>query len=306
MNAIVQKVHGFTGGSADLAPSTKTTLKDHGNYGFEEYCDHNMDFGVREHAMGAIVNGIALHGGVIPYTATFLIFSDYMRPPMRLAALMKQRVVYVFTHDSIGVGEDGPTHQPVEQMMALRSIPNLTVVRPADATEAVEAWKIALGRRDGPTALVLSRQNLPVLDRSLLGPASGVQRGGYTLWEATEQPRIILMATDSEVHIALEAARTLEEKGIPARIVSLPSMELFDAQPAEYRESVLPRKVRARISIEAAITLGWERYVGLDGAAIGLSHFGASAPAGVLYQQFDLAPERIVAEAERLLPGSGA
>ena len=294
MNAMVQKVHGFTGGSADLAPSTKTTLKDHGNYGFEEYCDHNMHFGVREHAMGAIANGMALHGGVIPYTATFLIFSDYMRPPMRLAALMKQRVVYVFTHDSIGVGEDGPTHQPVEQMMALRSIPNLTVVRPADATEAVEAWKIALGRRDGPTALVLSQQNLPVLDRSLLGPASGVQRGGYTLWEATEQPRIILMATGSEVHIALEAARTLEEKGILARIVSLPSMELSDAQPAEYRESVLPRKVRARISIEAAITLGWERYVGLDGAAIGLFHFGASAPAGVLYQQFDLTPERIV------------
>ena len=217
MNVIVQKVHAFTGGSADLAPSTKTTLKDHGNYGFEEYCDHNMHFGVREHAMGAIANGMALHGGVIPYTATFLIFSDYMRPPMRLAALMKQRVVYIFTHDSIGVGEDGPTHQPVEQIVGLRSIPNLTVVRPADATETVEAWKIALGRRDGPTALVLSRQNLPVLDWSLLAPASGVQRGGYTLWEATAQPRIILMATGSEVHIALEAGKTLDEKGIPAR-----------------------------------------------------------------------------------------
>ena len=181
MNAIAERVHSFTGGSADLAPSTKTILKDHGHYGFEEYCGHNLHFGVREHAMGAIANGMALHGGVIPYTATFLVFSDYMRPPMRLAALMGQRVVYIFTHDSIGMGEDGPTHQPIEQLMGLRTVPNLVVLRPADATESVEAWKAALERREGPTALVLSRQNLPVLDRTALPPARNVQRGGYVL-----------------------------------------------------------------------------------------------------------------------------
>ena len=313
MNAIVRRVHAFTGGSADLAPSTKTTLKDHGHYGFEEYCGHNMHFGVREHAMGAIANGMALHGGTLPYTATFLIFSDYMRPAIRLGALMEQRVVYVFTHDSIGLGEDGPTHQPIEQLMGLRSVPNLTVIRPADATETAEAWKVALERVHGPTALVLSRQNLPVLDRAVpsasagwaLGPASGLRRGGYVLWEASvrqshegsSQPKVILIATGSEVHIALEAAKILQEKDIAARVVSLPSWELFDAQPDEYRESVLPTAVRARISVEAATPLGWERYVGLDGVAIGLSHFGASAPAGVLYQQFGLTAQRVADEA---------
>ena len=305
MNGIVQRVHAFTGGSADLAPSTKTTLKDHGNYGFQDYCGHNMHFGVREHAMGAIANGMALHGGTIPYTATFLIFSDYMRPSIRLAALMHQRVVYIFTHDSIGMGEDGPTHQPVEQMMGLRAVPNLVVIRPADATEAVEAWKAALERIQGPTALALSRQNLPVLDRAILAPASGVQRGGYTLWEASAQPKVILMATGSEVHIALEAGNLLGEVGIMARVVSMPSWELFEAQPEEYHNTVLPPSVRARISIEAATPLGWERYVGLDGIAIGLPHFGASAPAGVLYEQFGLTARRIVDEATRMGQGDG-
>ena len=317
MNAIVGKVHAFTGGSADLAPSTKTILKDHGHYGFEEYCGHNMHFGVREHAMGAIANGMALHGGTIPYTATFLIFSDYMRPPIRLAALMGQRVVYIFTHDSIGLGEDGPTHQPIEQLMGLRTVHNLAVIRPADATETVEAWKAALERRSGPTALVLSRQNLPVLDRSAhpegaeqsLAPASSVRQGGYVLWEASvrqahdtsTQSEAILIATGSEVHIALEAGKMLEERCIPSRVVSLPSWELFDAQPVEYRESVLPPSIRVRISIEAGTTLGWERYVGLDGMAIGLPRFGASAPAGVLYQEFGLTAQRVVEETTRLL-----
>ena len=301
MNAVAQRIHAFTGGSADLAPSTKTTLKDHGQYGFEDYCSHNMHFGVREHAMGAIANGMALQGSVIPYTGTFLIFSDYMRPSMRLGAMMGQRVVYIFTHDSIGMGEDGPTHQPIEQLISLRMIPNLVVLRPADATETVEAWKVAIERRHGPTALVLSRQNLPVLDRTALAPASSVQRGGYVLWEAREKPDVILIGTGSEVHIALEAGKLLQGEGLTPRVVSLPSWELFDSQPVEYREGVLPPSIRARVSIEAATSLGWEKYVGLDGVAIGLAHFGASAPAPVLYEQFGLTAQRMAGEARALL-----
>jgi transketolase len=304
MNGIVKKVHAFTGGSADLAPSTKTTLKDHGSFGFENYTGHNFHFGVREHAMGAIANGMALHGGTIPYAATFLIFSDYMRPSIRLAALMNQRVIYIFTHDSVGMGEDGPTHQPIEQLMGLRAVPNLAVIRPADATETVEAWKAAMVRVHGPTVLALSRQNLPILDRAILGPANGLQLGGYTLWEASLQPKIILIATGSEVHIALKAGSLLQRKGIMARVVSMPCWELFDAQPKEYRDTVLPPSIRYRISIEAATPLGWERYVGLDGIAIGLPHFGASAPGDVLYEHFGLTAERIVDEATILIQGN--
>ena len=307
MNAIVDRVHSFTGGSADLAPSTKTLLKDHGNYGFEEYCGHNMHFGVREHAMGSIANGMALHGGIIPYTATFLIFSDYMRPPIRLAALMDLRVVYIFTHDSIGLGEDGPTHQPIEQLLSLRAIPNVVVLRPADATETAEAWKVAMERRDGPTVLVMGRQNLPVLDRTAYAPAAGVQRGGYVLWESpniSDNPEAILIGTGSEVHIALDAGKLLEEKGIMARVVSLPSWKLFDAQSAHYRNSVLPSKVRARVAIEAATTMGWEGYVGLEGVTLGIPHFGASAPAGVLYEKFGLTAQRMADEAEILVKRS--
>jgi len=304
MNAIVDRVHSFTGGSADLAPSTKTLLKDHGHYGFEEYCGHNLHFGVREHAMGSIANGMALHGGIIPYTATFLIFSDYMRPPIRLAALMDLRVVYIFTHDSIGLGEDGPTHQPIEQLLSLRAIPNVLVLRPADATETVEAWKVAMERRHGPTVLVMGRQNLPVLDRETYAAAAGVQRGGYVLWESSDNPEAILIGTGSEVHIALDAGKILEAKGIMVRVVSLPSWKLFDAQPADYRDSVLPSNVRARVSIEAATTMGWERYVGLDGLAIGIPHFGASAPAGVLYDKFGLTAQRVAGEAATLITGA--
>ena len=301
MNAIAQRVHGFIGGAADLAPSTRTLLKDLGDFSAGEYGGHNLHFGVREHAMGAIANGLALHGGAVPYTATFLIFSDYMRPSIRLAALMGLRVVYVFTHDSVGMGEDGPTHQPIEQLLGLRGVPNLVVLRPADATETVEAWRAALERREGPTALALSRQNLAVLDRTVLAPASGLARGGYTLWEASTQPEVLLIGTGSEVHLALEAGRLLQEQGTRARVVSMPSWELFDAQPEEYRNTVLPPQVRARVAIEAATPLGWERYVGLDGVTIGLSHFGASAPGGELYRQFGLTAQRVVEEAISLL-----
>lgn len=251
--------------------------------------------------MGAIASGMSLHGGIIPYTGTFLIFYDYMRPPVRLAALMGIRVIYIFTHDSIGLGEDGPTHQPIEQLMGLRTVPDLVTIRPADATETVEAWKLALEHRQGPTALILSRQNLPVLDRMTLALAGGVQRGGYILWEIATPPDIILIGTGSEVHIALEAGEALSEKGIAARIISLPSWELFDAQPAEYRNAVLPPSIRARISIEAGTPVGWEKYVGLDGVVIGLSRFGASAPGKMVYEKLGLTAQHVVDEALRLL-----
>jgi len=301
MNAIAPRIQSLTGGSADLAPSTKTILKDQGDFSYDKYGGRNIHFGVREHAMGAIANGMALHGGLIPYTATFLIFYDYMRPPVRLAALMGIRVIFIFTHDSVGLGEDGPTHQPVEQLPGLRAVPNLVTVRPADATETALAWKVALERRHGPTAVVLSRQNLPVLDREGLAPATGVERGGYVLWESKAAPRVILIGTGSEVHIALEAGRSLEQQGVGARVVSLPSWELFESQPIEYRREVLPPAMKKRVSIEAAVPLGWERYVGPEGAIIGLSRFGGSAPHQVVYQQLGFTPERVVQEARRLL-----
>ena len=301
MNAISKGVPAFIGGSADLAPSTRTFLDGQGDIGPGDYSGHNVHFGIREHAMGAIANGIALHGGGIPYTATFLVFSDYMRGSIRLGALMGQQVIYVFTHDSIGVGEDGPTHQPVEHVMSLREIPGLVVSRPADATETVEIWRAAMNRRDGPTAMAFTRQNLPVLDRSLLGAASGALKGGYTLWESGDSPQVVIIATGSEVHIALEAGQTLGGEGIAARIVSMPSWELFDDQPKDYRDQVLPPSVRARVSVEAGTTKGWERYVGLDGASVGMTGYGASAPAGVLYEKFDITAERVAQEARNLV-----
>ncbi len=220
---------------------------------------------------------------------------------MRLAAMMRQRVIYIFTHDSIGVGEDGPTHQPVEQLMGLRAVPNMVVIRPADATETVEAWKLAVARRDGPTALILSRQNLPILDRSLYPPAVNVQHGAYVLWETSPNPDLILIATGSEVPIALDAAKQLQAKGIAVRVVSMPSWELFDAQPAAYRERVLPSRIRARVSIEAGAKIGWERYLGLDGAAVGLSTFGASAPAKDVYEHLGITASHVVQEAQAVL-----
>ncbi|HON60011.1 MAG TPA: transketolase [Smithella sp.] len=316
MQALAAKIPELMGGSADLNPSCFTWLKGMGDFqspalpkeglhgmvgGAWDYSGRNIHFGVREHAMGAIAVGLALHGGIIPYTATFLTFADYMRPPMRLAALMGLRVIFVFTHDSIGVGEDGPTHQPIEQIMNLRQVPNMTVIRPADANETLEAWRAALKNTAGPTALILSRQNLPVLDRSVCRAASGLRQGGYVLWESAPDADVILMATGSEVALALEAARKLADEGAKARVVSLPSWEIFDRQPAEYRESVFPAKVSARVAVEAGIRLGWEHYTGLSGKIIGMETFGASAPGPVLYEKFGFTVENIVEAAKTLL-----
>jgi transketolase len=305
------------GGSADLNPSTFTWLKGLGDFqrpgvGQEKvagavggewgYGGRNVHFGVREHAMGSITGGMALHGGIIPYTATFLTFADYMRPPMRLAALMGIKVVYVFTHDSIGLGEDGPTHQPVEHLMNLRAVPNLTVIRPADANETVEAWRFALLNGKGPTALIFTRQNLPVLNRKEFAPAQGLRSGGYVLWEsASGKPDVILIGTGSEVLIALDAGKTLAAEGFRVRVVSLPSWGIFDRQSPDYRESVLPSSVRARVAVEAGSKLGWEHYVGLDGAVIGMDGFGASAPAGVLYEKFGITARHVADAAKRLM-----
>ena len=303
MNVISRTVPNLLGGSADLAPSTLTILDDEGHIGPGNFDGRNLHFGVREHAMGAVSNGIAVHGGAIPYASTFLIFSDYMRPAVRLASLMGQRVIYVYTHDSIGLGEDGPTHQPIEHLMSLREMPGLTVLRPADATETAMAWQAALEKEDGPTAIALSRQNLPVLDRQTLGPADGVRKGAYVLWESGDSPQVIIIATGSEVHIALEAGQTLADEGISSRVVSMPSWELFEAQPREYRDQVLPPGNRARLSVEAGATNGWARYVGLDGASVGMSTYGASAPGGVLLEQFGFTAARVADEARRLVRG---
>ena len=304
MNAIARRVHALIGGSADLAPSTRTLLKEHRNVSGAEQAPHNMHFGVREHAMGAIAGGMALHGGLIPYTATFLIFSDYMRPPMRLAALMGQRVIYVFTHDSIALGEDGPTHQPVEQLIGLRSIPNMVVLRPADATETAMAWRAAVERANGPTSLLLTRQGLPILDRAECAPAEGVLKGAYVLWEAPGPVRVVLIGTGSETHVALDAARELAEKGVSSRVVSMPSWELFNAQPQAYRDAVLPPSITARVSVEAARTMGWERYIGPAGVAIGVDTFGASAPYQRIYREYGVTAERVAKAAESLLEGA--
>ncbi len=316
MQAIAAKVSELAGGSADLNPSTFTWIKGFGDFqspalpadglhgmvgGPWGYEGRNIHFGVREHAMGSIAVGLALHGGIIPYTATFLTFADYMRPPMRLAALMGLRVIFVFTHDSIGVGEDGPTHQPIEQIMNLRQVPNMTVIRPADANETLEAWLAALSNTNGPTTLILSRQNLPVLDRSFCHPASGTKRGGYILWESVPDPELILIATGSEVAMTLDAASKLAAAGIKVRVVSLSSWEIFDRQTQEYRNKVLPPQVTKRIAMEAGIKLGWEHYVGLSGKIIGMETFGASAPAPVLYEKFGLTAERIIEAAKKLL-----
>jgi len=301
LNALGKKLRNLVGGSADLAPSNKTLLADYGDYNSGDYSGRNMRFGIREHAMGSIANGMSLHGGTIPYTGTFLVFYDYMRPPIRLAALMGIRVVYIFSHDSIGVGEDGPTHQPIEQIMGFRTVPDLVSIRPADANETVEAWKVAMERRNGPTVLITSRQNLPVLDRTELAPASGVKKGAYILWEAAPSPELIIIGTGSEVPIALEAGKELAKSNVKARVVSMPSWELFDAQPQDYRNKVLPPDVRKRISIEAGTTLGWERYVGLDGIAIGVPHFGASAPGGVLYEKFGITSQNVIDKAHKLM-----
>lgn len=295
LNAIAAGMPNIIGGSADLAPSTKTIIKGADDFAPGCYSGRNMRFGVREHGMGSIMNGMALSGGLIPYGATFLVFSDYMRPPIRMAAMMGLKVIYVFTHDSVGVGEDGPTHQPVEHLAVLRAIPGLTVIRPADANETAEAWRCAIGQVKGPTALILTRQNLPTLDREKVSPADGLSRGAYILLEAEgKEPDVILLASGSEVSLALGAANKLLGSGIAARVVSMPSWELFEAQPEEYRNNVLPPHIAARVAVEAGLTQGWHRYVGGKGRVVGIDHFGASAPAGVLFKEFGFTVDNIV------------
>jgi len=288
------------GGSADLTPSNNTYLKGFPDFQASSPAGRNIRFGVREHAMGAILNGIALTRGMIPYGGTFLVFSDYMRPSIRLAALMGVRTIYVFTHDSIGLGEDGPTHQPVEHLAALRAIPNVTVLRPSDANETAEAWKYAIGRQDGPVALALTRQKLPVLDRARYAPASLLCHGAYVLDQSPEAPRLILMASGSELHPTLDAYHQLRTDGVPCRIVSFPSWEIFDAQPEEYRKHVLSPGT-LRLAVEAGSSQGWHKYVGADGEVISMERFGASAPADILMKEFGFTVKDILARAKRLL-----
>jgi len=292
----------LVGGSADLAGSTGTKRPGEENFTADS-AGPQVHWGIREHGMAACLNGMAAHGGLRPFGSTFLVFSDYMKPAMRLAALMKLPVIYVGTHDSIGVGEDGPTHQPVEHLAMLRAVPNLVLLRPADAAETVEAWKAALLLEDAPTVLALTRQKVPVLDRTRYGAASGVARGAYVLFDPPS-PRAIVMASGSEVHIALAAAEELTAGGTATRVVSFPSWELFERQPKGYREDVLPRGLRARVAIEAAATLGWSRYTGDGGIVIGLDRFGASAPQEELYRQFDLSPARVMAAVREVLARS--
>jgi transketolase len=299
LNAIAKHFPTMIGGDADLAGSTKTLIKGAENTGNHHPAARNVRFGVREHAMGAIVNGLALHGGIIkPYSATFLTFSDYMRPAIRLGALMCIGTVYVFTHDSIGLGEDGPTHQPIEQVVALSAIPQLVVIRPADANETAAAWVVAM-EQTGPVVLIFTRQDLPVLTGDHI--RDGVRKGGYILADSDGTPDLILIGRGSEVHIAHDAYKTLKSQGVNVRLVSLPSWELFEQQPADYRESVLPSGVTARVSIEAGVTLGWERYVGQKGIAIGINRFGASAPYEVIYREYGLTPEAVVDAAHKVL-----
>ncbi len=300
INAIAEAIPELIGGSADLACSNNTEVKAEGPVSRDDFGARNLWFGVREHGMGAILNGMSLYGGIRPYGATFLTFSDYVRPSVRLAALMGQPVIYVFTHDSIFLGEDGPTHQPVEHTAALRAIPNLTVIRPADANETSAAWASALERTDGPTALVLSRQGLPHHDNTGLG--HGAERGAYVVrQESGRTPDIILMATGSEVDTCLGAAELLEERGHSARVVSIPSWEIFDAQPEDYRASILPRSVTKRMSVEAGVTLGWERFTGTEGLTYGLNRFGASAPIKDLKEKFGFTPEAVADAATEYL-----
>ena len=300
INAIAPHLPALVGGAADLASSTKTLIGDEKHVSRGDFDARNIRFGVREHAMGGMLNGMALHGGFIPFGGTFLTFSDYMRPSVRLAALMGAHVVYVWTHDSVWLGEDGPTHQPVEHAAALRTIPNLIVIRPSDATETAEAWRFAVAH-DGPVALLLTRQGVPVIDRTKYAPASGLAKGAYVLADADGTPDVILIATGSEVSLALEAREILSREGVDARVVSMPSWELFEAQPQEYKDSVLLPEVAARLAIEAGVTLGWDRYVGPQGAVHGIDHFGASAPYKVLMEQWGFTGPAIARRALDLL-----
>src|SRR4029453_6779170 len=317
LNAIAPKLPTLIGGSADLNPSTFTVLQNLGDFespqrecsdsqgsagGGYSYAGRNLHFGVREHGMAASLNGMAAHGGIIPFGSTFLMFSDYMRPAIRLAALMELGVIYVFTHDSIGLGEDGPTHQPIEQLAALRAIPQLIVIRPGDANETAVAWRIAIESRHRPVALALTRQNVPTLDRNQFAAADGLRRGAYVLADAPNgKPDVVLIGTGSEVALVVAAGQKLAEQKIQARIVSMPSWELFDLQPRDYRESVFPSSIRPRLAVEAALPQGWHRYVGDGGDVIGIERFGASAPGNVVMEKLGFTVDHVVERAVRLL-----
>ncbi len=304
LNAIAKNLPTLFGGSADLAPSNNTYLKDYPDFSANNRAGRNLHFGIREHAMAGILNGMALYGGVIPYGGTFLVFSDYLRPSIRIAGLSKIKPIYVFTHDSIGLGEDGPTHQPVEHLAALRAIPKFVVIRPADANETVTAWKYALQHKGGPVAIILTRQKLPVIDRTKFSSADNLEKGAYILKNAAEVPDVLLIATGSEVHLALNAAELLEkEKDIKVNVVSMPSWELFEMQSEEYKNTVIPQNVKVKISIEAAVGLGWERYTGNRNAIISIEKYGASAPAGILFEKYGFTVEHVLSKVDELLQG---
>ncbi len=303
LQAIARHLPRLIGGSADLAGSNNTMVADRGSFQPETPEGRNLHFGVREHAMGAVANGISAHGGLLPYGGTFLIFSDYMRGAVRVGALSELPSVWVWTHDSIGLGEDGPTHQPVGQLMSLRMLPNLTLIRPADANETLAAWKLAIENRHGPTALALTRQGLPSLESlgALANGKEGVAKGAYIAFETDDAPELILIGTGSEVQLALAAGQILAKENIKVRVVSMPSWDLFDSQTPEYRESVLPDSVRARVAVEAGLSIGWERYVGLDGSVVGMNTFGASGPGGDVMRHFGFTVENVLEAARKVL-----
>ena len=302
INVLASRLPELMGGSADLAPSNNTWIKDIPDFQKHTPEGRNFHFGVREHAMGAIINGMAVHGGVIPYGGTFLVFSDYMRPAVRLSALSHYPSIWIYTHDSVGLGEDGPTHQPVEHLAALRAIPNLIVIRPADANEVTEAWKVAISRRSGPTTLILTRQAIPVLDRSIYAPADGLHRGAYVLADMGDsEPDLILMASGSEVYLIIEAGVRLVSEGVNVRLISFPSWELFEAQDETYRNLVLPPAIKSRLSVEAGISQGWERWVGDSGESISIERFGASSPYKVIFENFGFTVGNIINRARQIL-----
>ncbi len=301
LNAIAAKLPLLIGGSADLAPSTDTNLDDFQSFTDLNHSGRNLHFGIREHSMGAILNGMALTKGIIPYGATFLVFSDYMRPPVRLAAIMKIHPIFIYTHDSIGMGQDGTTHQPVEQLIGLRSVPDLTVIRPADANETAQAWRVALEHSGGPVALILTRQNVPTIDQEKYAKASNVEKGAYILSDSEGDPQAILMGSGSEVHLLLEAQVKLKSESINTRVVSFPSWELFDAQSAEYKEKVFPKKIRKRLAVEAGSPIGWCKYITDDGDVIGISKFGESAPGEEVMKEYGFSVENVITKAKALL-----
>lgn len=301
LNAAVIDIPTLIGGSADLNESNMTHIKSSTSFSAVDKKGKNIHFGIREHAMGAVLNGMSIYGGIIPFGATFLIFSDYMRPAIRLAALMKQKIIYVFTHDSIGLGEDGPTHQPIEQIASLRAIPNLVVLRPADANETVEAWKFALNHKDGPVALILTRQKVDVIDRNKFAPASGLNKGAYIIKDSVQNTDLLLIATGSEVALSLKAAEMLEEDGKKVRVISFPSWEIFEQQDDDYKKQIFPENIKNRISVEMGIGLGWGKYIGNNGKSLCIETFGASAPDNILYENFGFTVKNLVEKAKSVL-----